>query len=327
MERIPIEEFRRVADQYDEVVRATPGIDRFCSVSDWLLAAYAAWGGRTPTRILRGRHGFAAFQDHTDPDGTRVMLGLDSMWGFTCPLVGADPVALADEFARYLEGCPSTWQVVLISGLRRDSLMFLSLTQALGKRFVLRIGSPMRRWLASLEGGEAAFFARRSSKLRETLRAAQRKAEAEGIEMQRLRVGSTEQAEKLFHRLLEVEARSWKGSEATGLLIDDMHAFYHEITLRWAARGALRAIFARCRGEDVGYILGGTFDRIYRGFQFSFDRRFKRFSLGNLMQREQIRELCAEGFETYDLGIDMAYKRRWAESVLDTFTLAVIGVA
>jgi hypothetical protein len=327
MERIPIEEFRRVADHYDGVVRATPEIDRFCSVSDWLFAARAAWGDRAPARILRGKHGYAAFQDHTDPDGTRLMLSFDSMWGFNCPLVGEDPAALVDEFADYLAGCPSTWQVVLISGLRRDSQLFRSLAEVLGERYLLRVGSPMRRWIASLEGGLNGYLARRSSKLRESLRAARRKAEGEGIEMRRLRVDSVAEAEKVFHRLLDIEERSWKGPESTGLLIDEMQDFYREVTMRWAKRGALRAIFARCRGEDVGYILGGTWDRIYRGFQFSFDRRFKRYSLGNLMQGEQIRELCDEGFETYDLGIDMAYKRRWAESVFDTFTLAVLRVA
>ena len=272
-------------------------------------------------------YGYAAFQDHTDPDGTRLMLSFDSMWGFNCPLVGADPAALVEEFADYLAGCPSTWNVVLISGLRRDSQMFRSLAEVLGERYLLRVGSPMRRWIASLEGGLEGYLSRRSSKLRESLRAARRKADGEGIEMQRLHVDSVEQAEKLFHRLLDIEERSWKGPEATGLLIDEMQDFYREVTLRWAQRGALRAILARCRGEDIGYILGGTWDRIYRGFQFSFDARFKRYSLGNLLQGEQIRDLCDEGFETYDLGIDMAYKKRWAESVFDTFTLAVLRVA
>ena len=61
-----------------------------------------------------------------------------------------------------------------------------------------------------------------------------------------------------------------------------------------------------------------------RGFQFSFDRRLRELSLGSLMQRAQIAALCDEGIETYDLGMDVRYKRRWADRARDTLTLAIL---
>ena len=55
-----------------------------------------------------------------------------------------------------------------------------------------------------------------------------------------------------------------------------------------------------------------------------FDERFGHLSLGGLMQVRQIEHLCAEGVVTYDLGIDLDYKHRWADEPRDTLTLVVV---
>jgi CelD/BcsL family acetyltransferase involved in cellulose biosynthesis len=56
---------------------------------------------------------------------------------------------------------------------------------------------------------------------------------------------------------------------------------------------------------------------VYRGQQFSFDDAWARFSVGSLMQEEQVRWLCEEGARRYDLGPllapRMGYKRYWTE--------------
>jgi CelD/BcsL family acetyltransferase involved in cellulose biosynthesis len=46
-------------------------------------------------------------------------------------------------------------------------------------------------------------------------------------------------------------------------------------------------------------------------------------SLGSLLQARQIAALCDEGATSYDLGMDMPYKRRWAEHAFDTITIAI----
>ena len=47
-------------------------------------------------------------------------------------------------------------------------------------------------------------------------------------------------------------------------------------------------------------------------------------AIGGLLQVEQIKDLVAEGVTTYDMGMDMPYKHRWADGTLDTVTLAVL---
>ena len=43
-----------------------------------------------------------------------------------------------------------------------------------------------------------------------------------------------------------------------------------------------------------------------------------------MLQLRQIEALQAEGVERYDLGMDMPYKRRWADRARDTLTLAIL---
>jgi Acetyltransferase (GNAT) domain len=80
----------------------------------------------------------------------------------------------------------------------------------------------------------------------------------------------------------------------------------------------IRLRVARLNGADVGFILGGVINGRYRGFQLSFAQSVRTLSVGNLLQLHEIRSLCSEGLHTYDLGMDMEYKRAWSDSVFVT---------
>ena len=68
----------------------------------------------------------------------------------------------------------------------------------------------------------------------------------------------------------------------------------------------------------LAIIFGGMLGPCYRGQQFSYDAAWKDFSIGNLLQVEQIRWLCEEGAVRYDMGTasgePMAYKLHWTEA-------------
>ena len=61
----------------------------------------------------------------------------------------------------------------------------------------------------------------------------------------------------------------------------------------------------------------------YRGLQLGYDERYAGFSLGNVLQLQQMTALAAEGVRTYDLGMDMPYKLHWADRAFTTRTLVV----
>ena len=46
--------------------------------------------------------------------------------------------------------------------------------------------------------------------------------------------------------------------------------------------------------------------------------------LGNLGQLEMMRRMLAEGVTVWDLGSEVPYKRRWADSTEDSVSLAVL---
>lgn len=308
MIRLTAKDFESEVAAYDAAVRETVGIDVFCSSSDWALAARDAWAPGAPTHLARGAHGYAVFVRTTDKLGAQILMGFDTEWGFACPIVGHDGVA--KEVAASLD--TETWHAILLPGLVPGARLMRAVVAAF-RRHEVRMGPVLTRWVASLEGGLDGYLSRRSAKHRSNLRGAARRARSDGITFER---GGT------LERAVAVERRSWKGAEGTGLLVPEMRAFYGSLLARLGDRA--RMVFARRDGEDVGYILGGVRDGTYRGFQFSYDRRFARLSLGSLLQVQQIAALAEEGVSTYDMGIDLPYKRRWADGSVDTVTLAVI---
>ena len=313
MERLAPADFERLEAEFDAAVAATPQIDRFCSSPDWILPCREAWSPDQEEIVLRGEHGWATLLAYSELGGRRVLTGFDTVWGFACPLVGSDPKALARDLSLHLIGDA----ILMLSGIEADSVLVEGLDDAFGS---VHAGPVMRRWEASLADGFESYLARRSPKLRSNLRRAARRANQIGVSFE----SGEGTVDEIFVRMLDVEERSWKGALRSGLLMPGMERFYRIIAERMARQGRLRVLFARCQGEDVGYILGGVRDGIYRGFQFSFDQRLRELSLGSLMQRAQIAALCDEGVETYDLGMDVRYKRHWADRARDTLTLAIL---
>jgi hypothetical protein len=312
------------AGDYDRHVRATEGIDRFCSSSAWVLAAAEGlMPGREPW-IHRGEHGWVALMRGLHPEGWTYAEPLEAMWGLSCPLVGPRPAPLVADLAALARRRAGDWQVLLVSGVVPGSAMFVELLRTFSPRHRVGLGRTSRRHVASLAGGLDGYLGRRSRNFRRSLDKARRAAARAGVTFA---PAHTEDPAVVLARILAVERRSWKGRLGVGIEEGVMRAFYEAMVPHLSARGALRAIFARCGERDVAYVLGGVLDGAYRGLQFSFDMDYAACSLGNLCQLEQIAELCEQGFGHYDLGTEMDYKRRWAEATHDTVAVLVFRSA
>jgi len=301
LEALPEGALAAEAESFDARVSATRDIDAFCSSSDWLLACARAWGAES--LLFRGDAGYLAFRR-----AGRALLGPDPMWDYACPVAAPAPLDLLASLD--LE----PWSAVEIPGLVEGGATFRAVVSALAGRRRVLVGAPRPRIRASLEGGIGGYLGRRTRKLRKSLRETLRRAAREGVEV--VQGGGD------LDRMKAVEARSWKGRACEGLLHPEMEPFYRELFARLSARGALRVLFARRAGEDVAYIAGGVRGALYRGLQFSFDARLRRLGLGNLLQHAQIEALAREGIETYDLGMELPYKRRWGEERFVTVTVA-----
>jgi len=95
-------------------------------------------------------------------------------------------------------------------------------------------------------------------------------------------------------------------------------ADFYRLMLRELSETAdARVIMARYEDRDIGFIFGGMLGKIYRGQQFSFVDDWAAGSIGNTLQTEQIKWLCEESANRYDLGPlhgpAMEYKQHWTD--------------
>jgi CelD/BcsL family acetyltransferase involved in cellulose biosynthesis len=304
---------------YDALVDRSVDLDRVCSSSDWVLPALATWGTADP---VVAREGDAAVALGRAPlrRGVERWCGLDPTWGFACPVVGPDTDRAADLTARCLRGS-TRWDAVLLTGLVPGSAREAAVTRRLLQaEYRLFEGPSMTRQVADVHDGVDAWLARRSARFRRNLRRAERSRRAAGVELQLVNGGGRE----IVERCRAVERRSWKGQRSAGLRDEDFAGFYRHLADRVAASGRLRAGFARDAGRDVAYILGVVRGGTYRGLQLSYDAQYRELSLGNVLQFEQLSALVGEGVHHYDLGMDMPYKRHWADTALTTRTIVVV---
>ena len=300
----------RCAADWDRCVEADPDVDAFCTRTDWILPFHDAFHPLHAVAAARASDSFVALKSQG-----MLLVPLESMWWFASPLVGSDSVELLLELLAELRA-----PFAALAGLPPTATRTAVLARALAKSHDLAHSSTTVRCVAQLDDLDG-FLSRRSAKHRATLRAAQRRVRDAGIDFESLAPASPAEAAAAYERVLAVERRSWKAATDNGVDRGPMREFYARMFPRLAARGALRVLFARRGGEDVGYLSGGLAGATFRGLQFSFVRELRPLGLGNVLQLEQVARLSASGVTRYDLGAESPYKTRWAEGRVTTIGL------
>lgn len=342
MEHLTTDELERRLAEVEAAVDATPGIDPWCSGPDWQLPVIEGFAPNAPRLLLATADGagFALLARYQDPAGAEILSGLEPLWGFGCPTIGADlgslGTALAAELGAGLATDDATgrpWQTLLLPGLppiagvtgpasetgdagRRTALPLAVALSSLGRA---GFADGITRQLIDLSDGYEAWLDRRSPKFRRNLRRAERAAGAAGLTS----VDASDDPD-VFDRLLAIEARSWKGQEGSGITGEGMTVMYRSMVERLQARGRLLVRVATLDDRDVGYILGGVRNRRYRGLQLSYTADAAELSVGNVLQSEQLAQLDRLDLaDIYDLGMDFEYKRRWADRAEPSVVLVV----
>lgn len=317
-QRFTVEDLPLLASSWDAAVDRTPGADPFCASTIWSFAAAMSFPHVGAPVIVGDGESFCGMRAvTTEEEGARLLVGLDPVWGFATPAVGTP--ARAATMLRSRLGLED-FDLAVVAGQREDSPLTSWIARVLGDDFVLFRGPVESRLRIDLTEGTQPWLARRSSRFRQQLRRLQRTADARGLEIVDV---SAMDSDAVFERVLAVEARSWKGEADTGLRSPDVADFYRQVCGRIGARERLRVLVARLDDTDVGYILGGIRGDTYRGLQLSYDRGVADLGIGHLLQFAQLHRLEGEGVATYDLGMDMEYKRRWADRVDETLSVVI----
>ena len=305
-------EFDHPASLWNLAAEQTSQGDPFCCRTEWALSFHEAFYPQRPLHLCESQHSVVAFAERVDAAIGRLLEPLESMWFFGCPLLGAHAVELLDAFLGERADGPDA-PAVLLSGLLPGGSLLRGIQKTFRSRHeIVRLG-PTVLCSASLEGGIDGFLARRSGLFRRRLQHAQRRAAQSGVTFERFAPRSAAEAAAIYARMVAVEAASWKGIGDCGMTQPGSREFYARMLRRLAVSGAGRVMLARCGGKDIGFIFGGVAGAVYRGQQFSFAEDWRTFSIGNLLQLEQLRWLCEEGAARYDMGPRMDYKRHWTE--------------
>jgi hypothetical protein len=307
MQPVPLDKLDLAA--FDDAVMQTQDIDHFCSGSDWILPAYHAFAGDLKPHITASEYGYAAF---VEGDDAGSLLPLDTVWGFACPLLGPKPAPLLHDFVRTNRAAK-----IVLTGMHRQSEMFAEVVKVFSKSAKLYLGNdPARRCAISLGAGLDAYLARRSRNFRHSLKQAERRARSSHITFEFV-------DRDCFERILQIESQSWKGQLRVGIDAGDMRHFYQLMCAQLQTHNRLQVLFAKQGERDVGYLLGAYFANSYRGLQFSYAEDVERLGIGNLLQWIQMQKLVELGVTVYDMGMDMPYKRRFADGVFQTETLII----
>lgn len=308
--------------QWNRAAAHPPQGDAFCCRTEWQFACHEAFA---PERRLHLRaHGDSVigFAEREDPRFGRLLEPLEAHWLFGCPLLGPRAAAMLADLLPELasaDGPPA----VILSGMQRGTALVFEIVERFFHRYEILAFEPNLMRSSALSGGLDGYLSRRSGHWRRNLRAQRRRATDRGVWFERHVPHDEDHADALYARMLAVEATSWKGLGRCGMAESPSREFYALMLRRLARSGGGRVMFARHGERDIGFIFGGLAGTTYRGQQFSYADDWSRESIGNLLQLEQLRWLCEEGAERYDMGPKMDYKQHWTEieTRLDTLLL------
>ena len=297
---------------------STKQADPFCSTPAWQMAFHDAFSPARRLLIESSSNSLIAFAEYIASPEEVFLTPVEVNWCFGCPLLGKEAVYLLEEtLSKIKKRYTQTPSKILISGIRPGGVLAHRLIQSFAPRFDIYLYSSSIQGSASLKDGMDGFLSRRSGNHRKKLKKQTRRASEMDIKFERVSPTSNSEAEATYSRIIQVELASWKGIGKCGMAEPGSKEFYNSMLKRLSMSGDGRVIFARHEDKDIGFIFGGLAGKIYRGQQFSYDEKWKDYSIGNLMQVEKIKWLCEEGIKRYDMGPvsgpKMEYKTHWTE--------------
>jgi hypothetical protein len=257
---------------------------------------------------------------HRAAPNTLALNPPENSWFFGCNVLGLNGAEfLRDSLPDIERQFPSQSLAITVSGLSPAGRLRRELQRNFKADFeIVEMGGRARgvQCAASLKGGWDGYLSRRSSNTRRNICKQLRRAYGAGVAYER-HCPEPLEADQLFNRMLAVELQSWKGIAGRGMEQPGVVDFYRLMLRELSETGDARVIMARFEDRDIGFIFGGMLGKIYRGQQFSFVDDWASGSIGNTLQTEQIKWLCEESANRYDLGPlhgpAMEYKQHWTD--------------
>lgn len=295
--------------------------DPFCCTSTWQLSFHDAFSPKRRLLVRTSSDSLVAFAEKVFSPGNIYLTPIESHWFFGSNVLGPNGLdLLVDTLVDIERFYTPRFPLIVLGAIAPRSTIFKSFKSRLAGRFDFHKHASGIQCAASLDGGLDGYLSRRSANHRKKLKKQFRLAKNREVTFERHSPPLGPDIDEVYDRMLAVERASWKGLHHSGMTEQPSKRFYAVMLARLAASRSSRIIFAKHENKDIGFIFGGMAGKIYRGQQFSYDEDWRESSIGNLLQLEQVRWLCEEGAERYDMGPlsgdGMGYKRHWTEKRL-----------
>lgn len=296
--------------------------DPFACSPGWQVPFHCVYAPTRRLAVAAADDALLLFAENKTDD--RIYLSaIDTGWMYSCPLLGNAAVQLFVDTLDEIFSAYSRPPIVLIGGMHQHHPYGRQLLTQTGSDISIAASMGAVICRASLAGGLDGYLSRRSSNLRRNLKKARIRALDAGIYFQTPELNRST-VDGVYDRMLAVERTSWKGKAGEGMDSALSCDFYRAMARLLVRSDEARVIFARHEEEDIGFIFGGVLGAAYRGQQFSYNTEWAKYSIGDLLQIEQIRALADEGIRYYDMGPisgpRMEYKSHWTEMSLQLQT-------
>lgn len=317
MEYLSLDEFKLRRDEFDRAVMRTPGIPDCCSGSSWALAAHETLRlqeyRNIPPLIVHDDGHWLLFAQRPVSQGTYYFEPFEGYWLFTCPLVGPDPHKSLELLNRAVDKLkPGNSTCFLLGGIPADGELDHLILAPNNPFHIIQQAEGIPSMWIYLKDGVDAYLKRRSPKFQKSVRQARARITSEPITFDDIHTNEV----GLFDRLMDIEERGWKHREGQSIFQEYQFVQFYNHMMDSSGRASdLRFLVAQYEGADIGYIMGAKFGNTYRGWQMSYDDRFRSLSIGNILQLENMNLRASEGVETYDLGMFADYKERWTDDI------------
>jgi CelD/BcsL family acetyltransferase involved in cellulose biosynthesis len=175
----------------------------------------------------------------------------------------------------------------------------------------------------STSGGWEAFLQSKSPKFRKTHRNVINRVERlDGVRLLRL---SQPSDVPLFHKLVEVSARSWKHQEGISMTGDTSRGrFFECVTLAAARSQAWLGWVLETEGRPIAMEYDLVDDGVVYAIRSDFDGAYDAYSPGAYLEHQVIKAVFELGYREYNAGPGIAaYKLRWTDHTRRNVALTI----
>jgi CelD/BcsL family acetyltransferase involved in cellulose biosynthesis len=205
------------------------------------------------------------------------------------------------------------WNFLRLHPIPRDSQSLLFLEEiALNNGFSFMKRPVFTGAYIPIEMSWQSYFARFSSEFRRKLRQNEGRL-SELAPVKYLKVTSSEEIDRAYHDMIDIERRSWKWKKGITLTSVAYQEFYRALAFEAAKQHWLRIWFLESNGQKIAFNYAIQYGGAVEACKWSYDESFRNYAPGRLLEWRMLEDSFQDGATRINLlWGDLVSKGRWS---------------